>query len=96
METATGRQDLTEVFSSRHCLLELGVYQKTPIFKAREADDHLCIFSFVVHARSSMNADSCDRKTINSNMTFCASVAMVRASMKDLKNEIEVEFEWLS
>jgi hypothetical protein len=29
-------------------------------------------------------------------MTFRASVAMVRASMKDLKNEIEDEFEWLS
>src|SRR5271155_865538 len=68
METATGRQDLTEVFSSRHCLLELGVYQKTlvpkELFKAREGNDHLCIFSFVVHARISMNADSCDQKTI--------------------------------
>jgi hypothetical protein len=29
-------------------------------------------------------------------MTFCASVAMVRALMKDLKNEIEDKFEWLS
>jgi hypothetical protein len=63
METATSRQDLTEVFSSRHCLLEWGVYQKAPVpkelFEVREADDHLCIFSFVVHARSSMNAGSC-------------------------------------
>jgi hypothetical protein len=60
METATSRQDLTEVFSSRHCLLELGVDQKTAVpkelFKAREADGHLRDFSFVVHARSSMSA----------------------------------------
>jgi hypothetical protein len=34
-------------------------FRDKELFEVREADDHLCIFSFVVHARSSMNAGSC-------------------------------------